>query len=59
MELIEKFARKRIQISPSEPFWVNKALYPQNQFLLGFSAIPLTQLPKAMESLSEVINGID
>lgn len=55
-ELIEKFARKRIQISPAEPFWMNKALYPQNQFLLGFSAIPLTQLPKAMKSLSEVIN---
>lgn len=55
-ELIEKFARKRIQISPTEPFWMNKALYPQNQFLLGFSAIPLTQLPKAMKSLSEVIN---
>lgn len=58
-ELIEKFDRKRIQISPAEPFWVNKDLYPQNQFLLGFSAIPLTQLPKAMKSLSEVINDID
>lgn len=58
-ELLEKFAQKRIQISPAEPFWVNKALYPQNQFLLGFSAIPLTQLPKAMKSLSEVINATD
>lgn len=58
-ELIEKFSRKRIQISPTESFWINKALYPQNQFLLGFSAIPLAQLPKAMERLSEVINSID
>lgn len=58
-ELTEKFARKRIQISPTEPFWIDKALYPQNQFLLGFSAIPLTRLSKAMESLSEVINGTD
>ncbi|MBU5429315.1 PLP-dependent aminotransferase family protein [Kineothrix sp. MSJ-39] len=58
-ELIEYFTRNRIQIYPTAPFWSNKALYPQNQFLLGFSAIPLTQLPKAMERLSEVINGID
>lgn len=59
LELTEHFAQKKIQIYPAEPFWINKALYPQNQFLLGFSAIPLTQLPKAMESLSEVINTID
>lgn len=58
-ELIEHFTRKRIQIYPTEPFWSDKSLCPQNQFLLGFSAIPLTQLPKAMKNLSEVINSID
>ena len=57
VELIEEFARKRIRIYPTEPFWSNKALCPQNQLLLGFGAIPLTQLPKAMKSLSEVINS--
>lgn len=58
-ELIEEFTRKRIRIYPTEPFWSNKALCPQNQLLLGFSAIPLTQLPKAMKSLSEVIADLD
>lgn len=58
-ELIKKFAQKRIQIYSTEPFWINKALCPQNQLLLGFSAIPLAQLPKAMERLSKVLKIID
>lgn len=57
-ELIKEFAQKRIQIYPTEPFWINKTLCPQNQLLLGFSAIPLAQLPKAMENLSKVLKII-
>ena len=55
-ELIDVFARNKIQIYPTEPFWINKALCPSNQLLLGFSAIPMKQLPDAMGCLSEVIH---
>lgn len=57
-ELIEQFAQNKIRIYPTELFWADKTLCPQNQLLLGFSAIPLTQLPKAMKKLSEVIESI-
>lgn len=57
-ELIERFAQSKIRIYPTELFWIDKAVCPQNQLLLGFGAIPLTQLPKAMERLSEVIKSI-
>lgn len=57
-ELIELFAQKRIQIYPTEPFWIDKARCPPDQLLLGFGAIPLAQLPKAMKSLSGVIDQI-
>lgn len=57
-ELIERFAQNRIRIYPTELFWIDKAVCPQNQLLLGFGAIPLTQLPIAMKKLSEVINSI-
>lgn len=55
-ELIDVFARNKIQIYPTEPFWINKALCPSNQLLLGFSAIPMKQVPDAMGCLSEVIH---
>ena len=57
-ELIERFAQNKIRIYPTELFWADKTLCPQNQLLLGFSSISQTQLPKAMEKLSEVIKNI-
>jgi GntR family transcriptional regulator/MocR family aminotransferase len=57
-ELIERFAQNKIRIYPTELFWADKTLCPQNQLLLGFSAIPLTQLPEAMKKLSEVIENV-
>lgn len=54
-ELIDVFAQNKIQIYPTEPFWINKDLCPSDQLLLGFSAISMKQLPDAMECLSEVI----
>lgn len=57
-ELIERFAQNKIRIYPTELFWIDKAVCPQNQLLLGFGAIPLTQLPIAMKKMSEVINSI-
>lgn len=56
-ELIEQFARRKVRLYPTEPFWYNKTLCPQNQLLLGFGEIPLTQLPKAMERVKEVIEN--
>lgn len=56
-ELIERFAEHKIRIYPTEVFWIDKAVCPQNQLLLGFGAIPLTQLPKAMKRMSEVIEN--
>lgn len=56
-ELIEQFAGRKVRVYPTEPFWYNKTLCPQNQLLLGFGAIPLTQLPKAMERVEEVIEN--
>ena len=54
-ELIDVFAQNKIQIYPTEPFWINKDLCPSDQLLLGFSAISMKQLPDAMGCLSEVI----
>lgn len=45
-ELTERFAQNKIQIYPTELFWAGKTRCPQNQLLLGFGAIFLTQLPK-------------
>lgn len=57
-KLIERFARNKIRIYPTELFWMDKVACPQNQLLLGFGAITLTQLPEAMKRLSEVIKSI-
>lgn len=57
-ELLERFAQNKIRMYSTELFWKDKTLCPQNQLLLGFGAIPLKQLPKAMKRLSEVIESI-
>lgn len=53
--MVREFAKEKVLFYPTEPYWISKDLCPDNQLLFGFSSIPLTKLPKAMETVSKVI----
>lgn len=55
---IEKCAVENVRIYSVEPFWINPARCPQNQFLLGFGSLPLAELPIALEILCNIVCDI-
>lgn len=55
---IKKCETEKVRIYPVEPFWINRNLCPQNQFLLGFGSLPLTELPLALSVLYNTICDI-
>ncbi len=52
---IERCAAEKVCVYPVEPFWIDRDRCPQDQFLLGFGALPLTELPLALETLCGAI----
>lgn len=58
VNLIEEFANHNIAVYPLSRFWSNKNDCPPNQFLLGYGALPLTELPLAMETMGNMIHSL-
>ena len=56
---IEEFEKNKIRIYSLSPFWTHQSNCSANQFLLGYSSIPLVELPLAMSAIRAVIEQID
>lgn len=54
-DFIEKCAVEKVRVYSVEPFWINHELCPQNQFLLGFGSLTLTEIPLALSALYNII----
>lgn len=54
-DFIEKCAIEKVRVYSVEPFWSNSSHCPQNQFLLGFGSLPLTEMPLALGVLYNII----
>jgi GntR family transcriptional regulator/MocR family aminotransferase len=54
-QVAKVFAKKHIEILSTKPFWIRKPATWQNQWLLGYSRIPFSRLPAAMDRLAEAI----
>lgn len=54
-EIISKLAERNIHIYPTNIYWINKSLCPENQILIGFSSILIEDIPKSIEILTDVL----
>ena len=54
---IKKCEAKKVCVYPTEPFWIDRDHCPPGHFLLGFGALPLTELPFALDALRDAICG--
>lgn len=57
-KIIEEMRRHNIGVYSTKRYWINQDNCPDNQVLIGFSAIPTDMLEKAMYEMNKAIDAI-